>query len=828
LALCLATLAMSGVAAAQSTNSATELLNSPVKVDPVDFGPTVVRSAPWGGTANFGICEDLSDNTLWGTDLYTGNVLQYNKDLTPGGSFNSGLGIQVGIAYDHVADTFWILDPLVSVLIIEYDKTGTPTGNTVPLTGIPAGGLPGPMTIDPASPTVTWWLEDIGLDQVFQIDATGAVLRSHANPDDNPPGTGAYGNGLSYDAFDSFSSPGNLHIAAGLLSEGQVSRIYEGQPSAGIPRPYNEVLDVASFDSFINGIQNTVDPTASPDEVWYLQANSSGQIIEVNFVVPPPIIDCAPGGVNLGTQAPTPVFFDDMESGIEEPWWSHGAAIGVDDWAIVTTPNAQSPVNAWAAADDPTITDKYLDLTVDIAAPATELSFWHTFDFESFFDGGQLLASTDGGSSFTLLDSEILVGGYTGTFSTCCGNPAGGTAGWGNGVLGPMTEVVVDLSGYQGTGIVLRWRLVCDSSFGDDGWFIDDVGIRAPTACDGNLAQVLFLNRSAATTVFSDDMESGIEEAWWAHGAALGIDDWAIRSTPFASSPVNAWTCIDDTTFTDKYLDLTVDLGPTATELRFQHTFYIETGFDGCNLSISTDGGANFTLLDSEILEGGYTGVVSTFFGNPIGGQPAWTGGSAFGAMTPVRVDLSAYAPATGAIVRWRFGTDSCCGPGASGGYQLDDVETGAPAFAGTGGDDYTIELGTADPLSFLLDEPPSRVGDGQGTDACIYVWNAEPTASDVVIVPKGLGPMCFGVFAQPPTRLPKKIFNGIGIENKLGTNQSPIPPGIPEGGNFEFAKRVSGAGRAVTATLQGIIEDNCSQGTKPFSVTNGILLKVQ
>jgi len=823
--LCLAVLVLSGVAAAQPTNSAVAMLNSPMKVDTLGAGPTLVRSAAWAGSANFGLCEDLSDNTLYGTDLYSGTIFQYDKALNLLGSIPGVAGLQTGIAYDPVGDSFFVIDYLGSQAV-ELDKTGTPTGFVVSLLAIPGLSAPGPATIDPADPSTLIWLEDIGLDTNFQIDLTGAVLNSHANPDDT--GSGAYGNGLSYDAFDAFSPPGNLHMPTGLLGEGQVSRMYEGQPSAAFPRVYVDILDISSFDTFINGVQNTIDGTASPDEVWYMQANSSNNIIEVNDVPVQPIEDCAPGGVNLGTQAPACVFFDDMESG-EQAWWSHGADVGVDDWAIVSTGFAQSPVNAWFSEDVATVTDKHLDLTVDITAPATELSFWHTFDFESFFDGGQLQVSTDGGANFTLLDSEIMVGGYPGsTFSTCCGNPAGGEPGWGNGTLGAMTEVLVDMSAYTGTGIVIRWRAVSDGSVSNPGWYIDDVCLRQATNCDGNLAQVQFVNRSPATTIFSDDMESG-EQAWFAHSAVLGIDDWAVASTPYASSPLNAWTCIDDTTYTDKRLDLTVDLTAPDTELRFMHTFDLESGYDGVNLSISTDGGANFTLLDSEIVEGGYTGTISTSFGNPIAGENAWTGTTpGFGPMTAVKVDLSAYAPTVGAIVRWRFGGDSCCGPGSLGGYQMDDVALGAPAFSGTGDDDYTVEFGTTDPLSFVLDEPPSRVGDAAGTKACMYIWDAAPTSSDVVTVPKGLGPMCFGVYFQPATVLPIEISNGIGAFAKLGANGSPSPPGIPEGGNFEWKGYPGGVGQAWTATFQGIIEDNCSQGRKPYSVTNGILLIVQ
>ena len=71
-------------------------------------------------------------------------------------------------------------------------------------------------------------------------------------------------------------------------------------------------------------------------------------------------------------------------------------------------------------------------------------------------------------------------------------------------------------------------------------------------------------------------------------------------------------------------------------------------------------------------------------------------------------------------------------------------------------------------------------------------------------------------------------IFNGIGKPTQLGPNESPNPPGIPEGGDFVFASRPGGAGQAISVTVQGIIEDDCSVANKPYSVTNGVVLRIQ
>jgi len=498
---------------------------------------------------------------------------------------------------------------------------------------------------------------------------------------------------------------------------------------------------------------------------------------------------------------------------------------------VSTTPNAHSGAYAWTCIDDQTYTGKDLDGTVDIDSPATALTFWHTWCFEgSTYDGGLLEISIDGGSTFQQLDSEIVEGGYTGTINTCCGNPLAGLPAWTAGSFGDMSRVRVDLSAFDGaTGAVVRWRFGADSCCGpgpSGGWQIDDVSVAEPNQpCDGVNTPVLFVNRVAESTNYFDDMESGAGTEW-SHGAPIGTDDWAITSTPHAHSASNAWTCIDDQIFTDKHLDLTVDLDAPYTDLWFWHTYYFESGqYDGAILEISTNGGVTFDQLDGEIYEGGYNGTIDASFGNPLGPVSAWTQGS-FGSMTRVKVDLSAFDGTTGAILRFRFGADSCCGPGSLGGWQIDDVAIVRPGNEGTGGDDYTEDVGQDESFKLEIDEAPGNRGDGNDSRACVYAWLGAPGDGDVVILPKGLGPMCFGLFCIA-TKNPKKIWNAFDPPGCFGTNNMPNPPVIPDGGTHTLLDKPNGIGKVATATFQGIIEDVCSQATKPYSVTNGILVNI-
>jgi hypothetical protein len=87
--------------------------------------------------------------------------------------------------------------------------------------------------------------------------------------------------------------------------------------------------------------------------------------------------------------------------------------------------------------------------------------------------------SADGGATWTDLGPYITANGYDGTISSGSGNPLGGRQAW-TGDLLTWKQVEVDLESFAGQSVQIRWRIGCDDSMGDTGWFIDDVEITAP------------------------------------------------------------------------------------------------------------------------------------------------------------------------------------------------------------------------------------------------------------------------------------------------------------------------------------------------------------
>jgi hypothetical protein len=125
----------------------------------------------------------------------------------------------------------------------------------------------------------------------------------------------------------------------------------------------------------------------------------------------------------------------------------------------------------------------FTQLTSDLA-----LQFWHNFKFEEGYDGAFLEVTTNGGGSWSRVDSSVGSGAYRTTSKShqwYNGSPsaASGPAWSGSSTAYPdensgWVRSTTLLSGFAGKSTVrFRWRFVADESGVDQGWAIDDVTI---------------------------------------------------------------------------------------------------------------------------------------------------------------------------------------------------------------------------------------------------------------------------------------------------------------------------------------------------------------
>lgn len=179
---------------------------------------------------------------------------------------------------------------------------------------------------------------------------------------------------------------------------------------------------------------------------------------------------------------------------------------------------------------------------------------------------------------------------------------------------------------------------------------------------------------TAFASIYVEDFEDN-------NGLFLPINDWEWGepgSGPGdAHSGVKLWGTILDGQYSQGPLPSTL-LSPmlgftTDPVLTFWHWYSIESGFDGGNVKISTDG-VNWNLITPE---DGYDGIISTDFENPIGGEEAFFGESDGWELETF--DLSAYSGST-VFIKFYFGSD---GSVEDAGWYLDDFVV----YGGGGGE---------------------------------------------------------------------------------------------------------------------------------------------
>lgn len=154
---------------------------------------------------------------------------------------------------------------------------------------------------------------------------------------------------------------------------------------------------------------------------------------------------------NVIMPAATVAFQDDMES--DTPNW-----LAQGGWGKVTVPGrgrvfTDSPNGIYSADADISIASRPIDLR-GLRAPV--LTFTERHDLEGARDFCRVEISDDGGRKWRQLAS------YT------------GSEGW--------TKRVIDMAGFEGKAVHVRFRLVSDGAFQKDGVYIDDVAVSGDPA----------------------------------------------------------------------------------------------------------------------------------------------------------------------------------------------------------------------------------------------------------------------------------------------------------------------------------------------------------
>jgi hypothetical protein len=148
-----------------------------------------------------------------------------------------------------------------------------------------------------------------------------------------------------------------------------------------------------------------------------------------------------------------------VASGSPAPGWQWGAVAGT-----------HSGSKGWATSLGATYADNAswkLDMSVTLPAGHPGLRFWHSYDTEANYDGGNVQVAGNGSSSFVVVTP---INGYRGNVSSLGGAGfSGKSSGW--------VQDTIDLSAYAGQRVTIRWAFASDGSVNARGWLIDDVAV---------------------------------------------------------------------------------------------------------------------------------------------------------------------------------------------------------------------------------------------------------------------------------------------------------------------------------------------------------------
>lgn len=228
---------------------------------------------------------------------------------------------------------------------------------------------------------------------------------------------------------------------------------------------------------------------------------------------------CATGNedtntIEQSTQATGPntiAFNEDVEAGVPgNPlvgWAMESGSVTntADPWAVIDS-NSNTGINSFFVSDQSFLKDQVIRLESSISPQSGSiLEFWHRYNTEASWDGGALEYSTDGGTTWQdILDgnggsvaansNRITMNGYDGTLNTSTsGAPLNGRPAW-HGNNGVWEKVQVDLNDFIGETVNLRWRMSCDASVAGEGWYVDDITVFIPSACQTLNLDIIFEN----------------------------------------------------------------------------------------------------------------------------------------------------------------------------------------------------------------------------------------------------------------------------------------------------------------------------------------------
>lgn len=230
------------------------------------------------------------------------------------------------------------------------------------------------------------------------------------------------------------------------------------------------------------GITNFILTDTLPTNVTYV---SGGTYNSANRVVSFPVTLAAAQTqtysftvlVNNGAYYPTVTLFQDSANGPMSNYWTATNTQPTGIWSLSNS-RAYSPTTSYFANNLDTTSDQRLTLTnaVSLGATPPPLSFRYWLNSESTYDGAVLEASTNGGTTWSDMQPNIVLGGYIATMDATTLLP--GRRAWSGSSSNKWIKTKVNLLPYANQNLKIRFRFTSDVGTNLEGIYVDDIAIR--------------------------------------------------------------------------------------------------------------------------------------------------------------------------------------------------------------------------------------------------------------------------------------------------------------------------------------------------------------
>jgi hypothetical protein len=318
------------------------------------------------------------------------------------------------------------------------------------------------------------------------------------------------------------------------------------------------------------------------------------------------------------------------------------------------------------------------------------------------------------------------------------------------------------------------------------------------------VASALFASSASAAGIeenFDSLTPPTLPAGWAASHTGTNAVDWITSPTQpfnapngvFAPDPAGTDACtapIPASAVVDELLTTPAVTLTASPVVIFENNYNTESGNDGGVLEVSINGGAfnDIIAAGGVVVENGYNDTISTRFGNPIGGRPAWTGTSSGYVRTFIGMPF--VHDGDSVQLRWRMAAD-CSEAGV--GWRIDDLRFGhgpaAVTSAATGVTGTAAVLNgsiTSDIPSSYQFEYGTSVAYGSTTGAA-----SKTAANDPQAVTEALG----GLAPDTTYHYRTLATNGIGAAH--GEDQTFTTDGDPPETTIDKVKLKADRGKA-------------------------------